>query len=177
MAKCPKCGRKLRLTQWRPECPACGVNMVYYDANERLIREAETAEVQHAKSQPGVDRAKAAFFGITDDVNSRPMTISSAARRFPLRMSVLLLIIQVVFYLFAPRLSTACRPAACKKGRRTWLCGSLSKLPGLSQVGPDDVGGDRRHSFGTEVISAVPGLVPGLLKDAQQLRQVLFHIG
>ena len=63
MAKCPNCGQNLRLTQWRPECPNCGVNMVYYDANERLIREAETAEVQHAKSQPGVDRAKAAFFG------------------------------------------------------------------------------------------------------------------
>ena len=62
MAKCPKCGRKLRLSQWRPECPYCGVNMVYYDANERLIVEAETAEVEHAKSQPGIDRAKAAFF-------------------------------------------------------------------------------------------------------------------
>ena len=63
MAKCPKCGRRLRLTQWRPECPSCGVNMVYYDANERLIVEAEKAEVEHAKSQPGIDRAKAAFFG------------------------------------------------------------------------------------------------------------------
>lgn len=31
MAKCPNCGQNLRLTQWRPECPACGVNMVYYD--------------------------------------------------------------------------------------------------------------------------------------------------
>ena len=63
MARCPKCGRKLRLTQWRPECPGCGVNMVYYDANERLIVEAERAEIEHAKSQPGIDRAKAAFFG------------------------------------------------------------------------------------------------------------------
>ena len=63
MATCPKCGRKLKLTQWRPECPGCGVNMVYYDSNERLIVEAEKAEVEHAKSQPGIDRAKAAFFG------------------------------------------------------------------------------------------------------------------
>ena len=53
MATCPKCGRKLKLTQWRPECPGCGVNMVYYDSNERLIVEAEKAEVEHAKSQPG----------------------------------------------------------------------------------------------------------------------------
>ena len=63
MAKCPKCGKRLRLYHWRPECPACGVNMVYYKSNERLLAESEKAEIEHAIHQPGIDRAKAAFFG------------------------------------------------------------------------------------------------------------------
>ena len=63
MATCPKCGVKLRLTQWRPECPACGVNMVYYKANDRLLEETEKAEIEHALFQPKIDRAKASFFG------------------------------------------------------------------------------------------------------------------
>lgn len=63
MAVCPKCGTKLRLWQWRPECPACGVNVIYYNANDRLLAETEQAEIEHAKSQPRIDRAKAAFFG------------------------------------------------------------------------------------------------------------------
>ena len=63
MATCPKCGKKLRIYHWRPECPACGVNMVYFESNERLLAESEKTEIEHAKFQPKVDRAKAAFFG------------------------------------------------------------------------------------------------------------------
>ena len=63
MAKCPKCGRKLHLYDWRPECPDCHVNMIFYQANERMLADSENAEIEHAKSQPGIDRAKAAFFG------------------------------------------------------------------------------------------------------------------
>ncbi len=63
MAKCPKCGRHLRLTDWKPNCPECGVNLVYYKANDKLLADSEKAEIEHALSQPGVDRAKAAFFG------------------------------------------------------------------------------------------------------------------
>lgn len=63
MATCPKCGKKLHLYNWRPECPACGANMVYYESNERLLAETEKTEIEHAKFQPKVDRAKAAFFG------------------------------------------------------------------------------------------------------------------
>ena len=63
MANCPKCGRKLHLYDWKPECPDCHVNMVYYRANEKLLADSEAAEIEHAKSQPGIDRAKAAFFG------------------------------------------------------------------------------------------------------------------
>ena len=63
MAHCPKCGKKLRLYHWRPECPFCGVNMVYYNSNDRILAETEHAEIEHAHSQPHIDRAKAAFFG------------------------------------------------------------------------------------------------------------------
>lgn len=63
MANCPKCGRKLHWYDWKPECPDCHVNMVYYKSNERLLAESEKSEIEHAKSQPGIDRAKAAFFG------------------------------------------------------------------------------------------------------------------
>ena len=63
MANCPKCGKKLRLYHWRPECPFCGVNMVYYNSNDRILAETEKAEIEHAKHQPAIDRAKASFFG------------------------------------------------------------------------------------------------------------------
>lgn len=63
MAKCPKCGRKLHIYDWRPECPGCNVNLVYYNSNENLLAESEKAEIEHAKHQPSIDRAKAAFFG------------------------------------------------------------------------------------------------------------------
>ena len=36
-ATCPKCGGKLRLIDWRPNCPHCGVNMIYYGLEDRLL--------------------------------------------------------------------------------------------------------------------------------------------
>ena len=63
MANCPHCGYHLRLTDWKPDCPKCGVNLNYYKANERLLDESEKAEAEHAKFQPKVDRAKAAYAG------------------------------------------------------------------------------------------------------------------
>ena len=62
-ATCPKCGGKLKLTDWRPNCPHCGVNMVYYGMEERLLLDADKAEAEHARTQPRIDRLKAAFVG------------------------------------------------------------------------------------------------------------------
>lgn len=63
MAKCPKCGRKLTLFDWRPNCPGCGVNLVYYGLEEKLLDEADVAEAEHARLQKRIDRLKASFIG------------------------------------------------------------------------------------------------------------------
>lgn len=63
MAKCPKCGRRLTLFDWKPNCPDCGVNLVYYGMDERLMDEADAAEAEHAKTQKHIDRLKASFIG------------------------------------------------------------------------------------------------------------------
>ncbi|MBQ7541702.1 MAG: hypothetical protein IJT44_05360 [Clostridia bacterium] len=60
---CPKCGGALRLWNWRPDCPHCGVNMTYYDMEARLSRDADAAEIDHAHFQPHLDRIKASFIG------------------------------------------------------------------------------------------------------------------
>ncbi len=63
MANCPKCNAKLKITDWRPECPKCGVNMVYYGMEESLLKDAEKAEAEHARLQKGLDRFKASSIG------------------------------------------------------------------------------------------------------------------
>lgn len=63
MANCPKCGRKLTILDWKPNCPGCGVNLVYYGMEERLLDEADAAEAEHARLQKKIDRLKAAFVG------------------------------------------------------------------------------------------------------------------
>ena len=60
---CPKCGYKLSMIDIKPECPVCGVNLVYYGMEESLKQEADRAEFEHAASQPGMDRLKAATIG------------------------------------------------------------------------------------------------------------------
>lgn len=60
---CPKCSYKLSLIDTKPECPVCGVNLVYYGMEESLKQEADRAEFEHACSQPRMDRLKAATIG------------------------------------------------------------------------------------------------------------------
>ncbi len=63
MANCLKCGHHLKLTDWRPNCPNCGVNLVYYGMEERLLADADRAESEHAHFQKKIDRAKASYAG------------------------------------------------------------------------------------------------------------------
>lgn len=44
--KCPKCGKKLSPLYLKQNCPHCGVNLVYYNAEERLERDAIKAEAE-----------------------------------------------------------------------------------------------------------------------------------
>lgn len=60
---CPKCNYKLKITDWKPECPKCGVNVMYYGIEDRLRAEADAAELQHAKTQPKFDRLKFSLIG------------------------------------------------------------------------------------------------------------------
>ncbi len=60
---CPKCNRKLKLTDLKPTCPGCGTNLLYYRIEERLEVDALNAEIEHARTQKMMDRAKAAMIG------------------------------------------------------------------------------------------------------------------
>ena len=63
MANCPNCGHHLKLTDYKPNCPKCGVNIVYYNMDERLQEEADIAEIDHVRVQKKVDRLKSSFVG------------------------------------------------------------------------------------------------------------------
>lgn len=63
MANCPKCNHKLRVIDWKPECPNCGVNVVYYDFEERFYIDAKGAELDAARIRVKWTRIKAAFVG------------------------------------------------------------------------------------------------------------------
>ena len=63
MANCPKCGVHLRIIDWKQHCPKCGVNLVVYDLQERLMKDADIAEVQNYHFQKKIDRLKASFIG------------------------------------------------------------------------------------------------------------------
>ncbi len=63
MANCPKCGYKLRFIDYKPECPECGVNLIYFNQLERLEADADKAEEEHIKMQPKIDRVKFSFAG------------------------------------------------------------------------------------------------------------------
>ena len=62
-AYCPKCNYKLKLTDWRAECPQCGVNILYYGIEDELRREADAAEYHYALRQPKFDRLKFSLIG------------------------------------------------------------------------------------------------------------------
>ena len=48
MKNCPKCSRRLRITDISQFCPGCGVNMRFYNFEENFIREAKLAELSQA---------------------------------------------------------------------------------------------------------------------------------
>ena len=63
MAECPKCKEHLKMTDWKQHCPHCGATVVIYDIQERLMKDADIAEVQYYHFQKKIDRLKASFVG------------------------------------------------------------------------------------------------------------------
>lgn len=58
--KCPKCGGKLSPLYLKQNCPHCGVNLVYYNAEERLEQDAIKAEAEWAALDRWLTRLKGA---------------------------------------------------------------------------------------------------------------------
>lgn len=63
MANCPKCGKHLRIIDWKQHCPYCGANICLYNQQERLMQDADIAEVQYYHFQKKIDRVKSSFIG------------------------------------------------------------------------------------------------------------------
>lgn len=49
MAHCPKCNTKLKVFDLKPTCKNCGINIMYYNMEERLEADAQRAEEEWAK--------------------------------------------------------------------------------------------------------------------------------
>ena len=63
MANCPHCNRRLRFTDWRPNCPGCGVNLMFYGFEERFYEDAKRSELSMASMRVGSKRTKAGLAG------------------------------------------------------------------------------------------------------------------
>lgn len=78
MSACPKCGKKLRMIDISQFCPACGVNVRFYNFEETFIREAKLAELSQAGLKVKLRNLKYSFSG------SRWITAKLAVMLLPL---------------------------------------------------------------------------------------------
>ncbi|MCL2531771.1 MAG: hypothetical protein FWE40_06410 [Oscillospiraceae bacterium] len=58
----PACNLKLEISDWKPACPKCGVNIQFYRIEERLTNEADHVELASSAFSLRLDRAKSALF-------------------------------------------------------------------------------------------------------------------
>jgi len=63
MSNCPHCNKRLRIIDWRPNCPNCGVNLMFYGFEERFYEDAKRSELSMAGMRVGSKRAKASLAG------------------------------------------------------------------------------------------------------------------
>jgi len=63
MSNCPHCDRRLRIFDWRPNCPRCGVNLMFYGFEERFYEDAKRSELSMAGMRVGSKRMKASLAG------------------------------------------------------------------------------------------------------------------
>ena len=58
MSKCPKCDAKISPLYMKEKCPNCGVNLLYYDLENRLEKDAEQADREYAAVEHFLDTIK-----------------------------------------------------------------------------------------------------------------------
>ncbi len=63
MARCPKCGYKLKLWNMSQFCPKCKTNMRFYNFEEDFIKSAKIAELDQAAFHVKMRHLKASFVG------------------------------------------------------------------------------------------------------------------
>ncbi len=63
MAKCPKCGYKLKIWNVSQFCPKCKTNLRFYNFEEEFYRSAKIAELNNAAFHIKIRHLKAAFIG------------------------------------------------------------------------------------------------------------------
>jgi len=63
LANCPNCDRKLRFTDWKPNCPGCGVNLMFFGFEERFYEDAKRSELSMGSMRVGSKRSKAGLAG------------------------------------------------------------------------------------------------------------------
>ncbi len=63
MAKCPKCGYKLKIFDISQFCPKCKTNLRFYNFEEEFYKSAKLAEIDQGAFHVKVRRLKASFTG------------------------------------------------------------------------------------------------------------------
>lgn len=63
MARCPKCGYKLKIWDVKAECPKCSVNIANYDWERRLEEDSVKAEAAFARLHENMRRFKFSIYG------------------------------------------------------------------------------------------------------------------
>lgn len=59
--KCPKCGNKLSILYLKQNCAECGCDLLYYNMEENLEKDAEQAEKEFEALGKFLDKVTPAF--------------------------------------------------------------------------------------------------------------------
>lgn len=75
MARCPKCGYKLKIWDIKAECPKCSVNIANYDWERRLEEDSVKAEAAFARLHENMRRFKFSFYGNSLRIARIPVSV------------------------------------------------------------------------------------------------------
>ena len=63
MSACPNCRQNISPLYLKQNCPHCGVNLCFYDFEEKFYRDAKKAELSLAKINMFIAHLKASYIG------------------------------------------------------------------------------------------------------------------